>query len=61
MKTINVFPNEFTPVTASETLQINGGGFAYDVGFALRFMALSLGTPYTRAEAIFEAIILYAD
>lgn len=39
---MNVSPSGFTPVAASESLQISGGGFAYDVGRCVRFAGIFL-------------------
>ena len=32
----------FSPITSQELGEINGGGFAYDVGRILRFLSLAL-------------------
>jgi len=35
-------PSVFTAVSAGESLQISGGGFAYDVGRCVRFAGIFL-------------------
>jgi hypothetical protein len=41
MKTLNVSITGLTPLSDSETMNVSGGSFAYDVGRVLRFIGIA--------------------
>ncbi len=58
MKTMNVSLSGFTPVTNSDAINITGGGFAYDVGRAIRYLIIASGGLAGQVDAIAECIAL---
>lgn len=55
---MNVSLSGFTPLTNSDAINIAGGGFAYDVGRAIRFYIMASGGPAGYAAAVGECIAL---